>query len=103
MTDIAGMNDELRRMRKRVDFVYGGLQRGGDIRIRGLVESDMAIADLDEVKFALGSGGRSLAESPRAEDAAADGPENSGAGPSHALQESASIDAVVVVVVDDES
>ena len=37
----------------------------------------------------------------RRQDAAADGPEDPGADPGHALEEAAAVDAVVVVIVND--
>src|ERR1039457_494415 len=103
MTDIASVNDELRWMWKRVDLVHRCLERRGNIRIRGFVESNMAVADLNEIHFAFGAACGVLTESLRAEHSAADRPDDSGAGPCHAFQESASIDAIVVVVVNDES
>ena len=103
VTDIARVNDELRRMGKRVDFVHGRLQSGGNIRIRGLVESDMTVADLDEIQFAFGAARRVLTEGLGGEYSAADRPDDTCAGPGHALEKTASIDAVVVVVVKNDS
>src|ERR1039457_2175642 len=72
MTDIARVNDELRRMWKPVDLVHRCLERCGNVRIRGFVESDMAVADLNEIQFAFGGACGVLTESPRAEHSAAD-------------------------------
>src|SRR5262249_58479830 len=48
MGDIAGVNDEGWLDRKRIDFVQRFLVRGDSVRVRRLVESDMAVADLQE-------------------------------------------------------
>ena len=48
MRDVAGMNDEGRLHRQRVDLVDRFLERADGIRIGGLVEADMAVADLQE-------------------------------------------------------
>jgi hypothetical protein len=61
----------------------------------GLFNPIMVVADLDEVQFACGHVYRIFAEGLRAEDPDAYGQENYSAGPSHALEESAPIDAVV--------
>ena len=52
--------------------------------LAGLLEAHVTVADLDEVEFAL-RGLHLLAESPRAQDAAANSPDNAGPSPSHAL------------------
>ena len=86
-------------MGKSVDFVDGGLERRGDIRVRWFIESDMAIADLDEIQFAPAAARHFLSECPRTKNAAANGPDDAGAGPCHAFQESAPVDAVVILIV----
>jgi len=60
----------------------------------------VTIADLNEMKFSL-LGLHILAESPRAQDAAADGPDYAGSSPSHAPQETTTINAVLGMVVND--
>ena len=50
MRQISGMNQEVRRLRQRIDLVDGNLQRSVHIGIGGLVESDVAVADLHELK-----------------------------------------------------
>src|SRR5580658_3604445 len=63
MTYIAGVDDELRRLRKSVDLIDRCLQRTSDICVSRLVETDVAVADLDEVQIALGTARHLLAES----------------------------------------
>jgi hypothetical protein len=64
----------------------------------------MAVADLHEAE--IGSrghfGGGSPAQRLRAQDAARHGPEDPGAGPSHAFEKPATLDAVLVVIVGDD-
>jgi hypothetical protein len=60
----------------------------------------MAVADLDEVEFAF-AGGHLLAKRLRGDRTAGDGPEHAGAGPGHAFEKAAAIDAVGVVIVKD--
>jgi hypothetical protein len=57
----------------------------------------MAVANLNEVQFAFSIAG--LPERPRSGDPGADTPNYSGAGPGHALEQSATVDAVIVMVV----
>ena len=48
MRDIAGMNDEGRLHRQGLDFVDRFFERSDGVGIGGLVETDMAVADLKE-------------------------------------------------------
>jgi hypothetical protein len=48
MGDIAGVNDEGRLDRERTDLVQRFLERAEGVRVRRLVEADMAVADLQE-------------------------------------------------------
>jgi hypothetical protein len=86
--------------RQAVDLVDGGIKSANDVGISRLVEAHVSIADLDEVEFTF-LGLHLLAESPRTQDAAANGPDYAGSGPSHTPQETATINAVVSVVVND--
>ena len=81
--------------RAGVDLAHRSLERAGDILIRRLFEADMTVAELDEREVRRLGRRRLLAEHSRRKQAAADGPDHSGAGPGHALEEPASIDAVV--------
>src|SRR5258708_21252887 len=98
MRQVAGVNDKLGCGGQRVDFVHRRLQCRSDVRMGGLVEACMAVADLDEAEisfpamcvFAKGSGAR---------NAAGDCPDDACSGPGHAVQESAAVDTVVAIVV----
>jgi hypothetical protein len=94
------MDDEVGRLRQCVDLFDGCLESGADIRVGGLVEAHMAVADLDEAQFARRRH-RMLAEGLRRQHAAADGPDHACSGPGHALQEAAAINTVVVTIVND--
>ena len=81
-----------------VDLVDGELQGAGDVLVGGLVEADVAVADLDEAegwmpRVACGgaAGGKELG----CGDAAGHGPEQAGSGPGHAAEEAAAVDPVV--------
>src|ERR1700733_15637102 len=50
LTQIAGMNNEIRCVRHGVDFVDRRLQSSGDVRIGWLVKADVAVADLDKAE-----------------------------------------------------
>src|SRR5262245_13124443 len=96
MGDIAGVNDEGWLDRKRSDLVQRFVERADSVRVRRLVESEMAVADLKEgqpTRF----GGPCLADNAhRARDAAGDGPQNAGASPGHAFENFAPADAALV-------
>jgi hypothetical protein len=53
MSKVAGVNDELGRLRQRVDAVHGLLEGGGHILIWRPVEPDVAVADLDEPQLTV--------------------------------------------------
>src|SRR5882762_1464229 len=103
MADIAGMKQEFGRLLQRIDLVYRRLKRSRNIRVRRLVESHVAIANLYKTKLAgryrrLVEIGK-LAQAIRLQHAALHYAQRASAGPCHALQKSAAIDAVVVVIV----
>jgi hypothetical protein len=60
----------------------------------------MTVADLNEGQVTFGIT-HLLAESPRSGNPAANAPNDPGAGPGHALQKSATVYSVVVMVVND--
>ena len=88
-------------VRQRIDLVDGNLQGGGHIRVGRLVESNVAIADLDEAEIGAFDGfvAEILGEGLRDWNPAGHSPDESGAGPSHALEKSSTIHAVVVEVL----
>src|SRR5260370_17919910 len=98
---MGGVKDEIRLVGHGVDFVDGGLQRSRYIRIRRLVETDVAIADLykGEVRPFAGIFAVALGECPGHRDAATHGPDQARASPCHALQEPAAIHAALVEVL----
>ena len=100
VADVAGVQNECRRHGQRVDLADRGFQGRNHVGVRGLVESHVAVADLDETEFALRGlcdvGG--IVESVGLQHSTFEHAEGSGAGPRHAFQESSAVDSVVVVV-----
>src|SRR6266403_4211842 len=101
LTQIAGVNDEIRFVGHRVDLVDCRLQSGSDVRISRLVKADVAVADLDKAEVPAFAGIFAVAfgECPRNRDATAHGPDKARARPRHTLQEPATIDTIVVEVL----
>src|SRR3984893_14157094 len=99
MGDIAGVNDEGWLDRKRIDLVQRFLERADRVRVRRLVESDMAVADLQEGQPARCDGLCFADNAHRARDAAGDGPQDAGTGPGHAFENFAPADAALVAVI----
>src|SRR6266404_5923763 len=87
LTQIAGMNDEIRFVGHRVDLVDCRLQSSGDVGVRWLVETDVTVADLDKAEVPTFAGILAVAfgECPRYRDATAHGPDQPCARPCHAL------------------
>ncbi len=97
MCEVAGVDQQFRPSRKRIDLVDGCLQRTDDVLVRFLGEADVAIADLNE-REAPGPGSvGACTEDPGRKDATTDRPYQARASPGHALQESAAIDSITVV------
>src|SRR5260370_2312004 len=101
LTQIAGVNDEIRFVGHRIDLVDRRLQSGGDVRVCWLVETDLTVADLDkaEVRAFAGIFAVSFGECPRYRYATAHGPDQACTRPRHALQEPATVDAIVVEIL----
>ena len=101
LTQITGVNDEIRFVGHGIDLVDRRLQSSGDVRIGRLVKTDVTVADLHkaEVPAFAGIFAIALGECPRHRDAAAHGPDQACARPCHALQEPATVDAIVVEVL----
>src|SRR5205823_969185 len=101
LTQITGMNDEIRRVGHGIDLVDRRLQRGGNVRIGWFVKTDVTVADLDksEVPAFGGTLVVALGECPGHGNAAAQGPDQAGSRPCHALQEPAAVDAIIVEVL----
>src|SRR5262245_23661927 len=66
VADVAGVQQELWRRRERIDLVHRSLQRARYVRIRRLVESHVAIADLREAQLAFHLRGIKLRNSAQA-------------------------------------
>src|SRR6202040_130619 len=73
LTQIAGVNNEIRRVGHGIDLVDRRLQGSGDIRIRRLVKTDVTVADLNkaEVRAFAGILAAALGECPRYRNATA--------------------------------
>src|SRR5215469_10493099 len=97
MADVAGVEHECRLLRQAIDLRDGLFERAERVGIGGLVEADMAVADLQERKTAALRGLRLAHNSERVRDAAGNGPEHAGATPGHAFQDLAPVDAVSLV------
>ena len=100
MAEVAGVDDEIGRDRKRVDLVDGRLECAVHIGIRRFIEADMAVADLNEGQITFGIT-HLLAKGARSGNPAGNAPNHPRTGPGHALQKSATVYSVVVVVVND--
>src|SRR5689334_17960396 len=92
MADVPGVNDELRRIRKRIDARHGLLEGANHVFVGRLVESDMTVADLYKVQAAAVHHGVVcvLAKG----YAALHSPQQAGARPLHAFEKAAPVDAV---------
>ena len=98
MTEIACVQNEIRRLWQRVNFGNRLLQCSDHVFISFFIESDMAVADLRKGEVAA-RGVRRGAENFRGKDAATYGPKQSRARPRHAFEKAAPIDAVGIVIV----
>jgi len=87
LTQIASVDDEVRRLGHRVDFVDRRLQSSGDVRIGRFAKPDMTVADLDKAEVPAFAGALivTLGECPRHRNAAAQCPDQAGTRPCHAL------------------
>src|SRR4030095_5190708 len=101
LTQIAGVNNEIWFVRHGIELVDCRLQSGGDIRIGWLGKADMTVADLHkaEVPAFAGMLAIDLGEGPRWRGGPAHRPDQACACPCHALEESTTVDAVVVKVL----
>ena len=99
MGDIAGMNDEGWLHRQGLDLVDRFFERADGVGVGGLVETDMAVADLQE-RQPTRFGSRRLADNAHGtRHAACDRPQDASTGPGHAFQDFAPADAVPVIVI----
>ena len=102
LREVARVENERWRCGQRIDLGNGLTKRRCHVRIRCLIEADMAIADLNEaeipceVPYLLL---QHIAQGIRFQNAALQKTKSARAGPGHAFQKSATIDAVVVVIL----
>src|SRR5581483_8818790 len=97
VADVAGVDHERRLGRQRVHPGDGLFQRAERVRIGGLVEADMAVADLQERQPLGFLGLRFAHDAERMRNAAGNSPQHAGSDPGHAFQHFAPVDAVVAV------
>ena len=98
MRQVSGVDEKIRTARGRIDSPQCGLKRRGDVGVGRLVEADVAVADLHECEIRLRGRLHWFAEHPRRGHSAGKSPNQAGAGPGHALQESAAVNAVSAAV-----
>src|ERR1051325_496482 len=103
MGEVAGVEDKFGAVRQGVDACDGGFEGAGDVFVGFFVKADVGVADLDELEVGRRCGGdfRARGEGSRGQQAAGDGPYHAGAGPGHAFEKTAPVDAVGIVVVFD--
>src|SRR6202022_239089 len=77
LTQITGVDDEVRCVVHGIVFFVRGLQSSGDSRISGLVKTDVTVADLNkaEIPALAGPFVAAFGECPRHRNAAAHGPQ----------------------------
>src|SRR5579864_2030019 len=100
MAQIAGVNHEIGSLGQSVDLVDRYLQGRSNIRICRLIETNVAIADLNEGevpahRFLL----RAFGEHLRYGDSSAQGPNQARSRPRHTLQKTAAVNSVIVEIV----
>src|SRR5579884_901089 len=99
------MNYKVGRALQCVDFLDGLLECCGDVGVRGFVEADVAIADLNEAESSASAHLviRHLTEGFRAQYPACSGPDHASSRPSHALQKSAAVHSISIRVFFDST
>src|ERR1700751_4558274 len=97
MSKVAGVNQEISGSRG-VDLLQRSVQGCGHVGIGWLVESDVAVGDLNEAEVRLGGWGRGVGEHAGHGSDGGKTPDEPRACPCHALQKSAPVDAVVAGV-----
>ncbi len=96
MGNIAGVEQQ-GRARFRAHRLHRGGECRGRIHVRGVGETDMAIADLHEAQAAGARGSRGTANQRAGGNTAGYGPDHTGTDPCHALQDVAAAAAPVCV------
>src|SRR6266536_1260802 len=96
---VAGVDQELGLGLQGFDSIQRHLKSCRNVRIRGLVEAHMAVAQLHKAQLAVHF--LRIPERNGTENSALHDIQSPGSGPSHAFQEAPAINTVVVVVVND--
>ena len=91
MRDVAGVHDELRLPRQRVDAVDDAFQRSGNVRIGGLMKADVAVADLNEKRRVGQTGGAN-------DTSGGQRVRNAGTGPTDVLEKIAALHFVTTTL-----
>src|SRR5205807_1392497 len=99
MGDVAGMNDEGWLDCKRIDLGERFLERAERVRICRLIESDMAVADLEKGQPARFGSSRLADNADRTRYAGSDGPQDPGTSPGHAFEDFAPADAARLTLI----
>src|SRR5579863_8220705 len=100
MANVSGMEHEFRGGGESIDLVDGRFQRRGYVRIGRFVEPHVAVADLHEAQTALDRFRihfREAAHTVGLQNTALHNAEGASSRPGHALQESAAVDAIMVM------
>src|SRR5262249_11855790 len=91
MRKVACVDYEIGRLVERVDLVDRDLQRAGDIRICGLIETHVAVTDLYKRESGAVFCVRCGLEYLRRGNAAGDAPDDASPHPLHTLQETSTV------------
>ena len=96
MREVPSMEHEGWLGRQRVDLRDRLLHRADHVLVRLALEADVGVADLNEAEVTgRGAPGRGVRQAAGREDSTTDGPKQPRTGPGHALEESATVDAVL--------
>src|SRR4051812_9416403 len=98
MRDVAGVDHEGWLRRHCLDLADRLFERAIDVGVRGLVESHVAVTDLQEGERACALRHRLVDKPKRARYAAGDCPEDAGPGPGHAFENFAAVNAIVIML-----
>ena len=98
MRDVTGMDQEGWLCRQSANLADRLFERAGCVRIGWLIEADMAVADLEEGKASRVLRERLADETKRFRNAATNRPKDAGAGPDHAFEDCAAVEAIALLV-----
>src|SRR6185503_13125413 len=95
MRQVASMDQKLRRLRQRIDIVNRHLQSSVHVRVCGLVEANVTIADLHKAEIVRVSG---LTEKRGLRNATGHRPHHPCARPRHTSQKSTAVDTIGITI-----